>query len=72
MITIPIQMSNDVFADYSPSTTIGFDPDAYSQQNGYLSQYREYLASISWATGGQSIQFLSITPRSNHQRLFMR
>jgi len=45
---------------YGPST-IGFDATGYvTAQNGYLSQYKEYLLSGGWTTGAQAVERIAL------------
>ncbi|MEZ0396108.1 MAG: peptidoglycan DD-metalloendopeptidase family protein [Anaerolineales bacterium] len=54
---------------YSP-TAIDFDVEAYVvAQGGYLSDYREYLASVGWVDGAQAVEKSAIENSINPRLL---
>lgn len=54
---------------YSP-TSIGFDiRDYVAGQGGYLSTYREYLASVGWVDGAQAVEKAAIENSINPRLL---
>lgn len=63
------QMLPDSEVVYSP-TSIGFDVEEYvAAQGGYLSTYREYLASVGWVDGAQAVQKSAIESSINPRLL---
>jgi LasA protease len=63
------QMLPDSEVVYSP-TSIGFNAEEYvTARAGYLSTYREYLASVGWVSGAQAVEKAAIENSINPRLL---